>query len=356
MQQSCIQLKSPTSHLNQTHNTVICCWHLEHLLPDRNHLCFREMSHWMEVVSRNSLPLTVDPCLTVRNWLPNSCFTTQETPSLNPSYCAQIWDRLDLGTQWDEENSSYKAVATGECMNMSHVFKVVDLDILDIWWYLHFFHWCRIICAAHLQKITYVTVYASSHLVAVANVGSYKFPVLLDIWRCDVLASRCSLATLAACTASGTLHFQDSVKSSVAKPKKTSLLLTLAGRAHCICTETTFITLTWSISLYQIHLYPFFICQRYIYIFPSRPIGSEWVNHLDISKWQKLKTMWSTPRLPTCRTMVWRLGKTSGRSHSKKPPQTTKTQGFYMFLWKFCGSWSSCCLVPFMFCWWKKSG
>ena len=171
------------------------------------------------------------------NWLPNSCFTHQETPSLNPSCCAQIWDRLDLG--WRKfilPSSCYWRMY--EHVPCLHVFKVVDLDILDIWWYLDFFHWCRIICVAHF------TVYAPFHLVAVANAGLYRLPVLLDIWRCDVLATHCSLATLAACTASSTLHFQDSGKSSVAKSTKTSLLLTLAGRAHCIYTETTFITLT----------------------------------------------------------------------------------------------------------------
>ena len=242
MQQSCIQLKSPTSHLNKTHNTVICCWHLGHLLPDRNHRCFREMSHWMEVVSRNSLPLKVSAHVWPLQLAPQQLLHHQETPSLNPSCCVQIWDTLDLG--WKHAVRWRKFILSGSCywrmyehVPCLHVFKVVDLDILDIWWYLHFFHWCRIIC--------HFTVYAPFHLVAVANAGLYRLPVLLDIWRCDVLATHCSLATLAACTASGTLHFQDSVRSSVAKPKKTSLLLTLAGLAHCIIyTETTFITLT----------------------------------------------------------------------------------------------------------------
>ena len=202
------------SHQRHTETKPTTLWsvvgHLEHLLPDRNHLCFREMSHWMDVVSRNSLPLTVDPCLTVTIGSP-----TVASPSRN-SIPESLMLRTDLGYAWPWLNKIHliKQFFPGECMNMSHVFKVVDLDILGIWWYLHFFHWCRIICVAHF------TVYAPFHLVAVANAGLYRLPVLLDIWRCDVLASHCSLATLAACTASGTLHFQDSVKSSVAKPKK----------------------------------------------------------------------------------------------------------------------------------------
>ena len=40
-------------------------------------------------------------------------------------------------------------------------------------------HFC---CPAHLQKkITYSTVHAPFHPVGVANAGSYRFPVLLDI-------------------------------------------------------------------------------------------------------------------------------------------------------------------------------